>query len=127
MESIRSRWLLTYLIFIPKPGKESYADPRSWRPISLMPFLLKTLERLILDRLQQTTLKENPHHRFQYAFRKGRSTDHALSHVTNIIERGILRENSTAGIYLDIEGAFDNASTSFIIKCMEKEVWNRYY
>ena len=37
-------WKQTRVIFIPKPGKESYLSPKSFRPISLSNYLLKALE-----------------------------------------------------------------------------------
>lgn len=43
---IPSIWRGTKVAFIPKPGKESYDDPKTYRPISLMSFILKTLEKL---------------------------------------------------------------------------------
>jgi len=44
---IPGSWLETKVVFIPKPGKADYCDPKSFRPISLSSFLLKGLERLI--------------------------------------------------------------------------------
>ena len=40
-------WRETKVIFLPKPGKDSYDIPKAYRPISLSNFLLKTLERLV--------------------------------------------------------------------------------
>jgi hypothetical protein len=40
-------WRGSDIIFLPKPGKKDYADRRAFRPISLMPFLFKALERLV--------------------------------------------------------------------------------
>ena len=40
-------WRETKVIFLPKPGKDTYDIPKSYRPISLSNFLLKTLERLV--------------------------------------------------------------------------------
>ena len=34
-------WIKSKTIFIPKLGREDYSDPRSFSPISVMPFLLK--------------------------------------------------------------------------------------
>ncbi|XP_050664244.1 lipase 3-like [Leptidea sinapis] len=34
------------VVFIPKPGNSDYTNPKSFRPISLTSFLMKTLERL---------------------------------------------------------------------------------
>ena len=35
------------VIFIPKPGKEDYSSPKSYRPITLTSFVLKGLERIM--------------------------------------------------------------------------------
>ena len=37
------------MVFIPKSGKKSYSDPRAYRPISLMCFLYKTMEKVLPD------------------------------------------------------------------------------
>jgi hypothetical protein len=39
-------WRNADIIFLPIPGKDDYTQSRSFRPISLMPFLLKTLEKM---------------------------------------------------------------------------------
>ena len=40
-------WKRTKVIFISKPGKDSYDKPKSFRPISLSNYFLKGLERLV--------------------------------------------------------------------------------
>jgi hypothetical protein len=40
-------WRQVKVVFIPKPGRDSYDRPKDYRPISLTSFLLKTMERLI--------------------------------------------------------------------------------
>ena len=40
-------WRHVKVVFIPKPGRDSYSGPRDYRPISLPSFLLKTMERLV--------------------------------------------------------------------------------
>ena len=37
-------WCGSNVIFIPKPRKESYDNPKSYRPVSLTPFCLKNLK-----------------------------------------------------------------------------------
>lgn len=39
-------WQQVRVIFIPKPGKDDYTQPKSFRPISLPSFFLKGMERL---------------------------------------------------------------------------------
>ena len=41
-------WCEAKVIFLQKPGKTDYSEPKSFRPISLTTFLLKTLEKLVL-------------------------------------------------------------------------------
>ena len=40
------KWRESKVIFIPKPGKNAYDNPKAYRPISLSNYLLKGLERL---------------------------------------------------------------------------------
>ncbi|GBP23609.1 Putative 115 kDa protein in type-1 retrotransposable element R1DM [Eumeta japonica] len=45
-------WKVAAIKVIPKPGKEDYARPKSYRPIGLLPVLGKTVERMLVGRLQ---------------------------------------------------------------------------
>ena len=45
-------WRETWVVFIPKPGKASYREASSFRPICLSNYLIKGLERLICWRMQ---------------------------------------------------------------------------
>ena len=44
-------WRETWVVFIPKPGKSSYREAGSFRPICLSNYLVKGLERLITWRM----------------------------------------------------------------------------
>jgi hypothetical protein len=79
-------WRHSEIVFIPKLGKSDYSSPRAYRPISLMSFFFKTLERLVQWRLEETA---SPYHRNQHAFRSGHCTEHALSHMTDLAERAL--------------------------------------
>ena len=54
LEYVPKQWRESKAIFIPKAGKDDYSHVRSWRPICLMSFVFKTLERLILWHLEET-------------------------------------------------------------------------
>ena len=41
-------WRKSKVVFIPNPGKNTYDEAKSFRPISLTSHLLKILEKLIL-------------------------------------------------------------------------------
>ena len=127
-------WGKSDVIFIPKPGKGDYSAPRSYRPISLMTFLMKVLERLILWHLNETVFIEHPLNINQHAFRKGRSCDSALTNMVEYIEHSIIHKNFGLSVFMDIKGAFDNLSTSSMIQGMEKKnfdadiiEWYKYF
>ena len=114
-----SKWCHSRVIFMPKPNKTSYLEPRSFRPISLACFLFKGLEKLTVWRVEDTALRSLPLHPRQYAFRKNKSTDNALTESVNVIEKALLRGQMAIAIYIDIKGAFDNVTTGAIVKALE--------
>ncbi len=113
-------WLKAKVIFIPKPGRTEGSSPRSWRPISLMSYLLKTLERLVLYRLEETALKDKPIHKNQFAFRKQHSVEHALSRFMALIEKGKRNGQFVMATLMDIQGAFDTILNKSIINALKK-------
>jgi ribonuclease HI len=113
---VPSVWRHSRVIFIPKQGKDSYTLPRSFRPITLSSFIMKTLERVVLWHLEDTSLIEIPLSKDQHAFRKGRSTETALSNMTEYIESALLNKSFALGVFLDIQGAFDNVPPQSILR-----------
>ena len=115
-------WRESKVVFIPKVGKTDYSNPKNFRPISLLSFLLKGLERLILWYLEETSLNTGLLHKNLFAYRAGRSTDTALHCIIHKIEKGILGNASghVITVFLDIDAAFSKAG----INCMVKAVRN---
>jgi len=114
-----SNWRKAKVIFIPKAGKEDYSQARSFRPITLSTFVVKILERIMLWELNATTLADHPLSANQHAFRKGYSTDSAISNTVETLERGVLTQKYSLGVFLDIQGAFDNVKPESIIQGMK--------
>jgi hypothetical protein len=73
-------WHQVKVMFIPKPGKNSYTGPRDFRPISLTSFLLKMLERLVDRYIGDGALVMKPSHPNQHAYQAGKSVETALQH-----------------------------------------------
>jgi hypothetical protein len=80
--------------FISKPGKTNYTDSKSFRPISLMSFVLKTLEKIIDRHIRNTTLVWKPLHKKQYAYQQEKSTEAALYHAVANMEQTIFNKES---------------------------------
>lgn len=103
-------WNASKGIIIPKQGKDSYDEPRSFRIICLTSNLLKLLEKAVLNYMTEDMLIDKRLTKNQFGFRKGSSTEAAIHKLTRKIEDAICGGNMSLGIFLDIEGAFDNIS-----------------
>ena len=106
-------WRETKVIFLPKPGKTSYSIPKSYRPISLSNFVLKTLERLVVWRMDKD-MEDHPIHALQHGFTKGKCTESAISNTADYIEEFLFKKQHCLGVFLDISSAFDSISIDHI-------------
>jgi hypothetical protein len=127
-------WRVEQVVFLPKPGKPDYAHPKAFRPIALMSFLFKTLERLVLWHVEATALVEKPIHESQHGFRRGRSTETVLTKMVDKIERAVVKQEYALGVFLDIQGAFNSISPEALMRGMEAhnvdkavQNWYRHY
>ncbi len=106
-------------VFILKPSKDDYTRAKSFCPITLTSFVFKTLERVVLNHLEDVY---NIHSRLninQHAFHKGSSCNSALLDMVDKIESSILCDQYALGIFLDIKGAYDNLSVDASIQGMQ--------
>ena len=113
------KWREAKVVFIPKLGKESYNTPKAFRPISLSNYLLKGLERLAVWHMD-LKINDNPIHCRQHGFRSDRSTETAISELTDYVESFILKKKFCLGVFLDIKGAFDNIKPECIHESLSK-------
>jgi len=103
-------WKRSLVFLIPKPV------PGKYRPISLTSCVLKTLERLILMRLDWWLERYNKLPNSQYGFRKSRSCLDNLSILTSEIHISFLRGGATACLFLDLTNAFDNVIPNILFE-----------
>jgi hypothetical protein len=75
---VPTAWRQVKVVFIPKPGRNTYSGPKDYRPISLTSFLLKTMERLVDRHLRNVMLVLPLLHPNQHAYQAGKSTETAL-------------------------------------------------
>ncbi|GBP33038.1 Putative 115 kDa protein in type-1 retrotransposable element R1DM [Eumeta japonica] len=100
-------WKVATIKVIPKPGKEDYARPKSYRPIGLLPVLGKTVERMLVGRLQWHLMPKLQ--ATQYGFTPQRGTEDALYDLMTYIYKELNLKKIILMVSLEIEGAFDNA------------------
>lgn len=122
-------WKTARIKIIPKPGKKDYQEPKSYRPIGLLPVMGKVLEKAMTNRILWKLGREELLSPRQYGFLPQRSTEDALYDATEIIKNGLSKKQIVVVVSLDIEGAFDNAWWPAILdelrrKNLDKSLWN---
>ena len=82
-------------------------DSKNYRPISLLPFISKFLERVIYEQTTESLDKHKVLYKFQSRFRKNHSTDFCLSYLTDKISNRFNSGFLTGIILIDLQKAFD--------------------
>jgi len=103
-------WRQVKVVFIPKPSRVSYGRPKDFGPISLTLFLLKTMGRLVDRFLRDEILALMPLHPNQHAYQAGKPVETALHQLVVWVEKAHDQQEPALGVFLDIEGAFNNTS-----------------
>jgi len=100
---------------IPIFKKGEATAPSNYRPISLLPVFDKIFEKLLCTRLLNFWTKYNVLYKYQFGFRKNYSTTLALTEITDCIYNWLDDQNYVAGIYLDLQKAFDTVNHSILL------------
>lgn len=113
-------WLTARVVYIRKVGVVDNALPKSFRPISLTSFVLKTLERILDQHIRDKILRHYPLSPHQYAYQVGKSTDLALNNLVGRIKQSLNQGEFALAAFLDIEGAFNNALPRSLYSSIER-------
>ena len=101
---------LVRVIFIPKPDRPDYSVAKAHRPISLMNFMMKIMEKFLLWHHEDTVLINDPLEVEQHGFMKAKSCDSAITNIVSHAEFALAKDEFAVLALLDVEGAFDNAT-----------------
>jgi len=107
---VPAMWHQVKVVFIPKPGRNSYCGSEDFRPISLTSLLLKTMERLVDRFLRDEILAFKQLHPNQHAYQAGKSVEIALHQLVLRVEKALDQQEIALGVFHDIEGEFNNTS-----------------
>ena len=121
---IPALWKTGRIIPILKPGKPS-DQGKSYRPISLLSPLAKTLESILLPIIT----KAIPFASHQHGFRKGHSTTTALQEINNHIDQGLNQKRPverTVSVAIDLSQAFDTVNHKILLEDINNLVLNDY-
>ena len=87
----------------------------NYRPISLLSYLSKVLEKLIKSRFDSFFIKHGVLDDFQFGFRQNLSVIHALLDVTTLTYDSMQKKCYTALLSMDLRIAFDTVSHKIIL------------
>ena len=106
---------------IPIFKKGDPQDPGNYRPISLLNTCSKVLEKLMYGRVLSFLESKKLLSSYQYGFRSGRSTVHAMLDFYNNLTDSVNKNPSdiSLGIYLDLKKAFDTVNHNVLLSKMQ--------
>ncbi len=90
----------------------------NYRPISLLPFIAKTLERVVFNQVSLFLSQNNKLDTKQSGFRSGHSTETALLSVTEALRIAKANSKSSVLILLDLSAAFDTVNHQILLSTL---------
>lgn len=110
-------WKLATVVPLPKNNKPSSFS--HYRPISILPFLSKVMERLVHQQLSLFLQRNNLLNELQSGFRPGHSTVTALIKVTDDIRFGMSQQKVTLLTLLDFSNAFNTVDFDVLLALLK--------
>lgn len=101
---------------VPINKKGSRNKCTNYRPISLISNVAKIFERLVHNRLLDFFLKMGVLSDKQCGFVRGRSTNDALTYITNYIYKSINKGDKVLAVFLDFAKAFDTVNHDILLR-----------
>ena len=110
-------WKEAKVVIIYK-GKGSRNDLNNYRGIFLLEVGGKIMARVIVNRL--IPIVEREIDEWQFGFRSGRGTQHAICIIRKIQEEARYRNQDVYVIFIDLEKAFDSVPRNVLWTCLKK-------
>lgn len=95
-------------------------DVGNYRPVSILPVLLKSLEKLFLKRLTRFDQKHTIIVDCQYGFRQGLGTEPAFIDQKEYILSQLDRVNMVLRLFIDLTKAFDHINHNLLVRKVER-------
>ncbi|KAF0752052.1 Uncharacterized protein FWK35_00017882 [Aphis craccivora] len=119
-------WKFSKIILIPKPNKP-LESLNSYRPISLLPFFGKILERLLLKRIIPVIFDKKILPDYQFSFRAKHSTIHQVHRVVDVVSYALEIKHYCTCAFLDVSQAFNRVWHEGLLYKLKKFLHPTYY
>jgi retron-type reverse transcriptase len=90
----------------------------NYRPIAIISPFSKVLERLVYNQVFSFIEKQKIIFEYQFSFRKGHSTEHAILETIEYLKTAIDENKVTCAIFLDFSKAFDTIDHKILLDKM---------
>ena len=105
-----ARWKLAQGVIIPKPGKDNYSVPKTYRCISLLNCLGKMVEKVVADLISRHCEATGGFHPGQYGRRTKRSAADAVGVAIAQVQEAWSRGVIAGAVLTDVATAFPTVS-----------------
>ena len=92
---------------------------KNYRPISLVDYLSKVFEKIVLARLDKHLHSISFFSACQFGFRRARSTELALAHLWQEIADTVEGNQLCLGVFLDVSAAFNCLRHSYFLQALD--------
>ena len=116
-----TRWREARVLALRKPGKSSYEEARSYRPISLLNHFGKLLESVVNTRLKNWLEKKHLLSPHQAGFRPGRHAQGACWRLVEAITSVFRNRDQVQAVALDIQAAYDSVWRNGLLHKMQQK------
>ena len=118
LSCVPKKWLDVKIVYLTKPNKTDLQKSNAFRPISLMQFFWKGLEKLLQYHNKFTCDKPTRNYK-QHGFREKYSTETALTVATEIIEHTLINHNFALVTCLDLTNCFGTLPFKPVVDTMK--------
>ncbi len=109
-----SNWKSARISALFKKGLRDLRD--NYRPISVIPAVSKIPETIMVEDMDSFDQENNITAPEQWAFRKGRSTELTLVHITETIRDGLNRGRKVVMLCVDVQKAYDCVRADILLR-----------